>query len=230
MIDIHCHILPGADDGAPDMETSIAMARIAANDGIHTIIATPHLTSAAYPREKLIEAVAQLNTALQQQSIPVTILFGAEVQAHIVLSVADRFCLAESSFLLVEFPHSYLPADARELISALTTRSITPIIAHPERNAQIGRDPWLLAPLLEMGAKIQITAESLTGNLGMAAKNCAEYLLRSGHVHYLATDSHAPGFREPILSKAVKQAAGIIGEEQAKKLVMAAGILSPLPA
>ena len=229
MIDIHCHILPGVDDGAPDTETSIAMARIAANDGIHTIIATPHLTDAAYPREKLIEAVSQLNTALQQQSIPITILFGAEVQAHIALSVADRFCLADSFCLLVEFPHSYLPTDARELISALTTRSITPIIAHPERNSQIGRDPWLLAPLLEMGTKIQITAESLTGNLGMTAKNCAEYLLRSGHVHYLATDSHAPRFREPILSKAVKQAARIIGEEQAKKLVMATGILSPLP-
>jgi protein-tyrosine phosphatase len=230
MIDIHCHILPGVDDGAPDTETSIAMARIAVTDGIHTIIATPHLTDAAYPREKLIEAVAQLNTALQQQSIPITVLFGAEVQAHIALGVADRFCLADSSCLLVEFPHRYLPVDARELISALTTRSITPIIAHPERNSQIGREPWLLAPLLEMGAKIQITAESLTGNLGMAARNCAEYLLRGGHVHYLATDSHAPGFREPILSKAVKQAAGIIGEEQAKKLVMATGILSPLPA
>jgi protein-tyrosine phosphatase len=231
MIDIHCHILPGVDDdGAPDTETSIAMARIAANDGIHTIIATPHLTNAAYPREKLTEAVAQLNTALQQQSIPITILFGAEVQAHIALSVADRFCLAESSFLLVEFPHSYLPADAKELISALTTRSITTIIAHPERNAQIGREPWLLAPLLNMGAKTQITAESLTGNLGMAAKSCAEHLLRNEQVHYLATDSHAPGFRKPILSKAVKQAARIIGEEQAKKLVMATGILSHLAA
>ncbi|MCX5869818.1 MAG: hypothetical protein NTY00_04125 [Deltaproteobacteria bacterium] len=231
MIDIHCHILPGVDDdGAPDTETSIAMARIAANDGIHTIIATPHLTSAAYPREKLIEAVAQLNTALQQQSIPITILFGAEVQAHVALNVADRFCLAESSFLLMEFPHSYLPADARELISALTTRSITPIIAHPERNIQIGREPWQLNTLLEMGAKIQITAESLTGNLGMAAKNCAEYLLRNEHVHYLATDSHAPGFRAPILSKAVRHAAKIIGEEQAKKLVVAVGILPPLPA
>lgn len=231
MIDIHCHILPGVDDdGAPDTETSIAMARIAANDGIHTIIATPHLTSAAYPREKLLAAVAQLNMALQQQSIPITILFGAEVQAHIALSVADRFCLAGSSFLLVEFPHSYLPADASELISALTTRSITPIIAHPERNIQIGREPWRLITLLEMGAKIQVTAESITGKMGMTAKNCAEYLLQNGHVHYLATDSHAPGFREPILSKAVKQAARIIGEEQAKKLVMANGILPLLPA
>jgi len=230
MIDIHCHILPGVDDGAPDMETSIAMARIAAKDGIHTIIATPHLASATFSKEKLLEAVAQLNTTLLHQNIPLTVLFGAEVQAHIALSIADRFCLAGSSFLLVEFPHSYLPIDATELISALTKRSITPIIAHPERNIQIGREPWRLNTLLGIGAKIQITAESITGKMGMAAKNCAEYLLQNGHVHYLATDSHAPGFREPILSKAVKQAARIIGDEQAKKLVMAAGILSPLPA
>ncbi len=230
MIDIHCHILPGIDDGAPDMATSLAMAEIAANDGIRTIIATPHLASAAYPRKQLIEAVAQLNTALQQQSIPITILFGAEVQAHIALEAADRFCLAGSSFLLVEFPYSYLPADAEDLIYSLVARAITPIIAHPERNAQIEREPRLLAPLLNMGAKTQITAESLTGRQGMAAKSCAEHLLRNGQVHYLATDSHAPGFREPVLSRAVKQAARIVGEEQAEKLVLAAGIFSPHPA
>jgi protein-tyrosine phosphatase len=230
MIDIHCHILPGIDDGAPDTETSIAMARTAASDGIHTIIATPHLTSTTFSKKKLLEAVEQLNTTLQRHKVPLTVLFGAEVQAHIAVSVADYFCLAESSFLLVEFPHSYLPINARELIATLTTRSITPIIAHPERNIQIGREPWQLMPLLEMGAKIQITAESITGKMGMTAKNCAEYLLQNGHVHYLATDSHAPGFREPILSKAVKLAARIIGEEQAKQLVMATGILSPLPA
>ncbi len=229
MIDIHSHILPGLDDGAPDIKTSIAMARIAADDGIHTIIATPHLTDAASLKEKLIEAVAQLNTTLQQYKIPVTVLFGAEVQAHIALDVADHFCLADSSFLLVEFPHAYLPVDAGELISALTTRSITPIIAHPERNIQIGREPWRLIPLLEMGAKIQITAESITGKMGMDARNCAEYLLQNGYVHYLATDSHAPGFREPVLSKAVKQAGRIIGQNQASELVMAAGILSPVP-
>jgi protein-tyrosine phosphatase len=230
MIDIHCHILPGIDDGASDTETSIAMARIAANDGIHTIIATPHLTSSAYPKKKLLDAVALLNNALQQNNIPLTVLFGAEVQAHIALSVADHFCLAESSFLLMEFPSSYLPVDAIELISELTARSITPIIAHPERNIKIGHEPWQLNVLLEMGAKIQITADSLTGKMGMAAKNCAEYFMQNGQVHYLATDSHGPGFREPILSKAVKQAARIIGEDKAKMLVMALGILSPFPA
>jgi protein-tyrosine phosphatase len=229
MIDIHCHILPGIDDGAPDIETSIAMARIAADDGIHTIISTPHLTDAATLKETLIEAVAQLNITLRQYKIPVTVLFGAEVQAHIALDVADRFCLAESSFLLVEFPHSYLPVDAGELVSALTTRSIIPIIAHPERNLQIVREPWRLIPLLEMGAKIQITAESITGKMGMGAKNCAEHLLHNGYVHYLATDSHAPGFREPVLSKAVKKAGRIIGQDQARLLVMAMGILAPEP-
>jgi protein-tyrosine phosphatase len=226
MIDIHCHILPGIDDGSPNLDTSLAMARIAVKDGIHTIIATPHLSSVPLSRQHLLDAVSQLNMALQQHGIPLTVLFGAEVQAHIALIVADRFCLAESAFLLVEFPHSYLPGDAAELISVLMGRAVTPIIAHPERNIEAGREPWRLAEFVNLGAKIQITAESITGKMGITAKNCADYLLQNGLIHYIATDSHAPGFREPVLSKAVKLAAKTIGKDQARKLVMASGILS----
>lgn len=229
MIDIHCHILPGVDDGALDMETSIMMARIAANDGIHTIIATPHLTTATYPKEKLIQAVAHLNITLEKLDIPITVLFGAEVQAHIALKVADLYCLADGSCLLVEFPHSYFPADAVNLIQSLVNKSITPIIAHPERNVDLEREPWRLAPLLQIGAKTQITAASLLGKLGMEAKNCAEYLLQNHQVHYIATDSHAPGYREPVLSKAVKYAAKSIGYDQAQALAMAPGILKSFP-
>ena len=219
MLDIHCHILPGIDDGSPDMETSLEMARIAAKDGVQAIIATPHLSKSDYPRETLVNGVRELNTKLEEQNTPITILFGAEVQAHIALAAADRFCLADSSFLLVEFPHSYLPNDADDLLYSLISRGITPIIAHPERNAQIAREPWLLKPLIGLGAKAQLTAGSITGELGMAAKNSASYLLQHKMVHYIGSDSHSPGFRRPILSKAVKQAAKIIGKAEAKKLV-----------
>lgn len=227
MIDIHCHILPGIDDGPPDMETSLEMARMAATDGIHTIIATPHLASAEYPKDILLEALAELNAQIKSHGIPLTVLFGAEVQAHIALAAADSFCLAGSSSLLVEFPHSYLPADSEDLIYSLVTNKITPIIAHPERNGQISREPWLLSPLIELGAKTQVTAESVTGELGMSAKNCTDYLLQKRQVHYIATDSHSPGFRKPILSKAVKQAARIIGKAEALKLVSGCNILLP---
>ncbi len=219
MLDIHCHILPNIDDGSPDMETSLEMARIAAADGVGTIIATPHIAKSDYPREILLSAILELETKLAEQNIPVTILFGAELEAHIALDAAEQFCLADSSFLLLEFPHSYLPNDADDLIYALIGRGFTPIIAHPERNAQIAQEPWLLGPLLELGAKAQVTASSITGELGMAAKSCVTYLLQNRMVHYIASDSHSPGFRKPVLSKAVKQASKIIGKKEAEKLV-----------
>ncbi len=227
MIDIHCHILPGIDDGSPDTETSLEMARMAARDGIHTIIATPHLADINYPKDRLLEAIEELNTQLKRQAIAITVLFGAEVQAHIALEAAENFCLAGSSSLLVEFPHSYLPADSENLIYNLITNKITPIIAHPERNGQISQEPWLLAPLIKLGAKTQITAESITGDQGMTARNCANYLFQKNQVHYIGTDSHSPGFRKPILSKAVKQAAKIIGKAEAQKLVSGYNILLP---
>lgn len=227
MIDIHCHILPGIDDGSPDMETSLQMASIAATDGIHTIFATPHVTSGSSSLKNLLTtAVQELNAALRQQAIPVTVLFGAEVQAHVAREAADAFRLGESSFLLVEFPHSYIPADAPDLIHTLTHKGMTPIIAHPERNRQIIEEPWRLAALVNIGAKAQITAECVLGKQGMASQRCAEYILQNELAHYIATDSHAPRFREPILSKAVKQAARIVGEQKARQLVTAPGIFS----
>ena len=224
MIDIHCHILPGIDDGSQNMESSLQMARIAVNDGIKTIIATPHIDRVDYPQNALIDGINLLNGVLWKQQIPLTILFGGEVQAHIALAIGDVFCLAGGTAMLVEFPHSYLPGDAVELITNLRAKAIIPIIAHPERNTQIAEEPWLLKPLIDQGSKIQITAESITGELGMAAKTCANYLLQNNMVNYIATDSHSPGFRKPILSKAVHKASKMIGKQQAQKLVSAPDI------
>ncbi|MFH2124028.1 MAG: CpsB/CapC family capsule biosynthesis tyrosine phosphatase [Pseudomonadota bacterium] len=218
MIDLHCHILPGIDDGSPNMETSITMAEMALKDGIHTIIATPHLC-AGLTRGAINDAVTKLQEALNTARLDITILSGAEVPSHMALAVAEEFCLAGNSFLLLEFPYNYLPSDSAIIIEKLLERGITPVIAHPERNLTIYSDPCRLAPLIDIGAQAQITAASLIGELGVNAKNCSEYLLKHNQVHYLATDSHAPGFRKPMLSKAVKQAAKIIGKEQAIKLV-----------
>jgi protein-tyrosine phosphatase len=200
------------------METSLAMAKMALEDGIHTIIATPHLTD-NLTRGVLEDAVAELREALNTAGIDIAILSGAEVPSHMALAAGKEFCLADSAFLLLEFPYNYLPIDSAIIIEKLLERGITPVIAHPERNPAIYTDPLKLAPLIDMGAQTQITAASLMGELGVTARNCTEYLLKHNQVHYLATDSHAPSFRKPILSKAVKQAAKIIGKEQAIKLV-----------
>ena len=107
MIDIHCHILPGLDDGAPDLATAVEMASISAADGIEVVIATPHVgTETALSMEMIIEAVTRLNRELQAREIPVSVVPGAEVASHGVAGRADAYRLASGSFLLVEFPHA----------------------------------------------------------------------------------------------------------------------------
>jgi len=222
MIDIHCHILPGIDDGAPDLDASIAMATAAAADGVQIIIATPHVGPAwGRPGMALInKAVEQLNSGLQERGITLRILPGAEVQSHVAATLADQYCLASGSFFLLEFPHSHLPADGIDLIYSVISRGLTPILAHPERNQAIISEPGKLVPLIDAGAWIQITAGSLTGELGPDAHACAQFLLKNNMVHFIATDSHSLNFRKPILSTAVKKAEKYLGKERALALVV----------
>ena len=220
MIDIHCHILPGIDDGAPDLSASLAMAAIAAADGIQTIIATPHVGAEGLLSVAMInDGVDQLNSALQERGIALNILPGAEVQSHVAMALAEQYCLAGGSFFLLEFPHSHLPADAVNLIYNFTGRGLTPILAHPERNRSINSDPGELIPLIEAGARVQITAGSMTGELGPDAHACVQFLLKKKMVHFIATDSHSTNFRKPILSEAVKKAKKWLGKEEAHALV-----------
>ncbi len=219
MIDIHCHILPGIDDGSQDFDISLKMARIAAADNITTIIATPHVGDNHLPRAKIIALVQALNAALEQEQIDILILPGAEIQSHWALNLCHEHCLADSPYLLLEFPHSYLPGDALDIIFSLLEQNKKVILAHPERNFAIYSDPRKIIPLIEAGAKVQITAESLIGKQGPDVRNCANYLLKNKMVHYLATDSHSPNFRKPCLSNALKKAEKILGRREAIKLV-----------
>lgn len=219
MIDIHCHILPGIDDGSPDINTSLKMAKIAAKDGIRAIIATPHVGDDDLKRELIVEKTESLNSELKQRKIDVTIYPGAEIEAHLALSLADFHPLGFSKFILIEFPHSFLPTDSTILVKKLAQKGLKTIIAHAERNYDVVVDPEKIKSLVQVGAEVQMTAESLTGSQGPDVKRCAEYLLRRGWVHYIASDSHSPAFRKPILSKAVKVASRLIGKKEAIKLV-----------
>ncbi len=221
MIDIHCHILPGIDDGSPDLETSVAMASMAAADGIETIIATPHVGMAQGPSmDEIRAAVKRLNRILEKEGIALHVLPGAEVQSHVAVAEAGGFCLACGSFFLLEFPSTYLPAESLEIVYATVGQGLTPIIAHPERNAAISADPEKLSPLMHAGAKVQITGASLTGTLGPDAFACAHFLIQHSMVHFIATDSHSPNFRRPVLSNAVKKAAKYLGGKKARALVL----------
>lgn len=219
MVDIHCHILPDIDDGPADLETSVAMCRIAASDGIRTIVATPHVNTTLYPVAEITRRVEQLNSQLQKNNIPVEILPGADVSSLIDPALLKAYTINATRYILIEFPHTHLPRNAREIVFNFTINGFWPIITHPERNPSIMQDPNLLEQLVDANGLVQITADSLTGIFGMDIEECARFLLRKKMVHFIATDAHSDDYRKPILSKALEVAGKIIGREQAINLV-----------
>ena len=219
MIDLHCHILPGIDDGPVDMQTSIDMAKIAAEDGIETIVATPHIKNVLHSTVKLLELVSQLNIHLESQNIPVKVLLGGDVFALIDPSRLKDYTINNSRYILIEFPYNYMPSNTKEILFSLALQGVWPIITHPERNLAIIKKPSLLFDMLYGNVLVQITAGSLTGEFGRDEQACASYLLQKEAVHFIATDAHSTGFRRPVLSDGLNVARKIIGEERAKKLV-----------
>ncbi len=222
MIDLHNHILPGIDDGAADMDEAIAMAQIAVEDGIRTIVATSHVRGdqAVSPAE-IRKHVACFNDELRKRKVALRVLAGAEVYYEMPLDVFAAHGLAGTCSVLLEFPHSRLPGTAESVVTALRHRGLLPIIAHPERNGTIIERPEMLLPLLQPGVLAQITAASLTGEMGNDVQRCAVHLLRMGAVHLIASDAHSATRRPPRMGDGVKVAARIVGRSKAQDMVQA---------
>ncbi len=219
MIDIHCHILPGVDDGAADLGESVKMAKIALADGIVKIVATPHIKEPLIDRQYLSKCHEMLTRTLDEKHIPIDIFLGGEVAAHLDLSKFNLHTLNGTKYILIEFPAGHLPQSAGELIFNLILNGFYPIIAHPERNSSILKNPDTLFNLLNQQVLLQITAGSITGMFGTDTMACARFLLRKGVVSFIASDAHSAGHRQPVLSKGVQAAGRIIGRENALKLV-----------
>jgi len=227
VIDIHSHIMPAIDDGARSLDEALEMVRIAVDDGIEQIVSTPHmfngLSHNPEPAE-IHDRVAELNEVVSKScGGRLQILPGNEVRiSHEIIAQAERNRVTRingRNYMLVEFPHVAVPAAADELFHGLLCEGVQPVLVHPERNSQIQGDPSIVAAFVEQGVVIQVTAMSVTGEFGHAAKNCADILLRHNCVHFLASDAHRSKTRRPVLSKARAAAALIIGEERARALV-----------
>ncbi len=210
MIDLHAHILPGVDDGPATIEESLELARRAADDGVRVIAATPHVRD-DYPTQPatMERLVAELRAAIQQQGIPVDVRPGAEIAIDWLDRLSDddlsRFGLGGSPhYLLLEFPYAGWPLSLHEWVFRLVTREITPVIAHPERNADVQNDPEELRPLVDAGALVQITAASLDGRIGRSSRAAATALVERGLAHLLASDAHTPEVREAGLRAAAE--------------------------
>ncbi|WP_163182658.1 tyrosine-protein phosphatase [Neobacillus sedimentimangrovi] len=195
MIDIHCHILPGIDDGANRMEDSLLMAKEAAKEGIRTIIATPHLNSQYDNRKPLIiEKVEELNQALRQANIEVNILPGQEPRIYGEIledyEKGDIQTLNSTPYLFIELPSSHVPRYTEKLLFDIQVKGLIPIIVHPERNAELIERPEMLYRFVEKGALTQVTASSLCGYFGKKIKNFSIQLIEANLTHFLASDAH----------------------------------------
>ena len=219
MIDIHCHILHGIDDGPSTVEESIEMARIAYCDGITKIVATPHVRDSRHQRGRIAEKVNFLNSLLRDKNIPVEILQGADLSAQMASGCLSDYAINQTKYILIEFPHMFLPTNARDLLFRMRTDGYYPIITHPERNLSVISQPERLYEMLETGIYVQVTAESLTGSFGIDIQQCACHLLKQGIVNFLATDAHSSTYRPPVLSDGLRIAEKKIGKATALSLV-----------
>jgi protein-tyrosine phosphatase len=227
MIDLHCHILPGLDDGARTFEEALKMARIAQSDGIKTIVATPHLFRGGFATGDLAsieEKRRTLNDALGENGIEVGIKSGAEV--HISHNLIDEIrahrnslAINGSAYMFIEFPSGHIYPGVKNLIFDLMSEGIIPIIAHPERNSVFARHPGLLYDLVQMGALAQANSGSLTGLYGREAGEAVIHFLKWNLIHFLASDAHNSTSMPPRLSEAVKSIEAAIGRDGARSLV-----------
>ena len=202
MIDLHSHILPGVDDGAATLEASVEMARSAVADGIEAVAATPHVrrdypTSPATMEERL----AEVREALAVEGVPLEVLGGGELDLELLGELADddlrRFGLGGNpAVLLLEFPYHGWPLGIGDTVFGLRSRGFRPVIGHPERNPEVQARPERLAPFVETGALVQLTAASLDGRLGRTARATGLRLLELELAHLVASDAHAPSIRQ----------------------------------
>lgn len=218
--DIHCHIFPGVDDGSRDMDESIAMAEQAQAGGTSLIVATFHAGVDLLDAKRYRPLIEGLNAGLKERGIGVTVVPGAEIMAGFLPDHLADFTINGSRYLLVEFPGSHLPQSASAILMAYRSRGFHPIIAHPERNPTILRDPRRLLKIVEeTGALVQVTADSVSGTFGRDIAACARYLLKKGWVDIIASDAHDLDYRKSSMAEGMKVAVKLLGEERALKLV-----------
>lgn len=231
MIDLHCHILPDIDDGPRDWAEALEMAQVARDDGIRTVVATPHLfrhrqvdLQEINAKEIIMQRLEEFRRKLEEAEIPLEILAGCDfplspealalLDQEQVLSVNNT-----GSYLLLELPGLALPPATEEICYTLCSRGLTPIITHPERHLVIQENPEKLGRLLDLGCLAQLTAGSLTGFFGRRVASLSRTLIKRGYIHLIASDAHRPRGRAPKLSEAAALLAKILGRAAAEAMV-----------
>ncbi|MBS3902005.1 MAG: hypothetical protein KGZ54_08320 [Dethiobacter sp.] len=219
MIDLHAHILPGVDDGPATWAAAIELCRQLVSQGVTGVVATPHFHPGGYPDTgHVLELAAELSDKLRSAGLPLTVYPGAEAylvpelpqlvaaQAVLTLNNAGRY-------LLVELPLEEIPSCTENVIFSLMLDGITPILAHPERNARLRDKPEILITLVERGALVQVNAGSLVGEFGTRVQKFATDLVRQGMAHFLGSDAHCLRKRPPLWPVVMPQLEKLAGQE-----------------
>jgi protein-tyrosine phosphatase len=226
MIDLHCHLLPGIDDGSPDEATSLEMARIAVADGIRTTACTPHIYPGLFENDTagIRARVGALQRRLFDEGIALSLTLGAD--AHLTPELLGRLragtapSLAGGRYFLLEPPHTVAPPRFSEAMFEFVGAGYVPVLTHPERLTWIKPHYAAFVALVNAGVWMQVTAGSLTGRFGKDARYFAEKMLDDGLVHLLATDAHSVRHRAPLLAEGREAAARRVGAEEAQRLVV----------
>ena len=223
MIDIHCHILPDVDDGSESIEESLLMLKKAAAAGIEVIVATPHFIRGSYELDSLErqQITADLQKAADKNGIEIQVKPGVEY--YLAPQILEDFQGLEEftinnngKYILVELPMRDIPPSINELFFNLGVKGITPILAHPERNAKICQKPNLVFDFLTKGCLAQINIGSILGHFGKGSKKTARDLITHGLAHVVASDMHTPN--SPTLDQAVSAVEKWVGKEQATRM------------
>jgi protein-tyrosine phosphatase len=204
LIDCHCHLLPGIDDGSHSHEMTLEMARAAVAAGVDAVVCTPHHCNGVYsnPAPRIRDAVAETAERLAEAGLPLRLYSGSEL--HLVPELPGR--LLDGSAMtyndcgraaLVELPKRTVPLGTPTLLEQLIYQGIRPVIAHPERNAELAVHPERLGEWVGMGCAAQLTAQSCSGALGQRLQSLCRYWLDQGWVHLIASDAHRPSGRSP---------------------------------
>ncbi|WP_456380777.1 tyrosine-protein phosphatase [Thiolapillus sp.] len=226
MYDLHCHILPNIDDGARDLSTALEMARIAVDDGITHLVCTPHIYPGLFDNnpEGIAAAVQSFCGELEALGIDLELAPGADIQVvpELVENLRSGMfpTLNQSRYFLFEPPHHLPLVNFDRFVLDALGAGFVPVITHPERLGWIKSHYQEFVAAAQAGAWIQLTAGSLTGRFGKAAKYWGEKMLGDGIVHLLATDGHNCNSRPPLLAEGELIAQKHVGKEEAARMVL----------
>lgn len=226
MIDFHSHILHNIDDGPTMLEGSLAMARIAVENGITTMLATPHAPGPANTTPtKVHNRLAELRAALHQADIPLEVLPGNELFYDPALPArlkrSEMLTCNNSKTILVECPiNDDLPSGFAQLVQDVQAAGYRMVLAHPERILDVKRNPNVLIPFIEQGVLMQLTAPALVGEQGDQMQKLARTLATHRLVHLMASDAHGPSYRPPRMLRPYQAAVELVGADEARALVL----------